>query len=86
MRYYIATLVDIGLWPMMLAKMIAALNNSIKYLSTALAPTQILYKFKIREALDLLRLEEPEAKAIVENDVNVITAHPVTRARARRAR
>ena len=67
----------------MLTKMTAALNNSIKYSLTALAPTQILYKFKTREALDLLRLEEPKAKAIAENDVNIITTYPITTARAR---
>ena len=67
----------------MLTKKTAALNNLIKYSSTALAPTQILYGFKTREALDLLRLEEPEAKAMAKNDVNMITAYPITRARAR---
>ena len=67
----------------MLTKITATLNNSIKYSLTALVPTQILYRFKIREALDLLRLEEPKAKAIAENDINIVTAYPITRARAR---
>ena len=66
--------------------MLTKMTNLIKYSSTALAPTQILYGFKTREAPGLLRLEEPEAKAMAENDVNIITAYPITRARARQDR
>ena len=43
--------------------MSAALNNSIKYSFTIRAPTQILYEFRIREALDLLRIEDSEVTA-----------------------
>ena len=84
LRYYIATLEDDKLWPTVLSRMSALLNNSIKYSSTALAPTQIIYGFKTREALDLLRIDVPTADADHVNDaatVNSTTAaaYPVAR-------
>lgn len=59
LRYYIVALDNIRLWPKVLHRMFAAFNNSVKYSSTILAPTQILYDFRTREALDLLRLDDP---------------------------
>ena len=61
LRYYIASLDESKLWPSVLPRMSAALNNSIKYSSTAQAPTQVLYGFRTREALDLLRIEDPDS-------------------------
>ena len=40
----------------MLSKILALLNNFIKYSSTILISTKIIYEFKIREALNLLRV------------------------------
>ncbi len=61
LRYYIASLEDPRLWPTVLPRMSAALNNSTKYSSTIRAPTQVLYGFRTREALDLLRIEDPDS-------------------------
>ena len=43
--------------------MLAPLNNTIKYSSTAYATTQVLYGFRTREAFNLLRLEDPDDSA-----------------------
>ena len=81
LRYYIATLDDVRLWPKVLHRMSAALNNSTKYSSTALAPTQVLYGFRTREALDLLRIEDPDAQVPATTiAANPITTRSVTRA------
>lgn len=72
LRYFIATLEDEKLWPTVLSRMSASLNNSTKYSSTSLAPTQIIYGFKTREALDLLRIEEPDSD-FRANDVPTAT-------------
>ena len=91
LRYYIATLEDPRHWPKVLAKMSAALNNSIKYSSTAQAPTQILYGFKTREALDLLRIEDPDsatqapAPPLRAVSAPAVAAYPITRSATRAA-
>lgn len=76
LRYYIASLEDPRTWPTILPRMSAALNNSIKYSSTVRAPTQVLYGFRTREALDLLRIEDPDAVASrpVENRTTSLPA------------
>ena len=92
---------DIRLWPAVLPRIPAALNNSIKYSSTSLAPTQIMYGFRTREALDLLRADnkvpdEDESRAARpddhvssqrpdENSQSPVATHPVTRSATRRA-
>ena len=63
MRYYIATLEDSRLWSRILFKMSAALNNSTNYSFTLKAPNEIMFDFKTREALNLLRLKDPEQAA-----------------------
>ena len=60
LRYYISTLADIKEWPTVLLKLQAALNNLTKYSSTSHTPTEVLYGFKTRKALDLMRVEENE--------------------------
>ena len=97
LRYYIATMDDIRLWPAVLPRMSAALNNSIKYSSTSLAPTQVMYGFRTREALDLLRSEdhiapdEDTSQAVRPDDAarpdenSQVSAHPITRSATRRA-
>ena len=60
--------------------MVAVLNNSIKYSSTTKAPTQVLYRFRTREALDLLRINDSNDSTLV-----TVVAFPVTRSAARRA-
>lgn len=85
LRYYIACLDDPRMWPTILPRMSAALNNSTKYSSTSLAPTQVLYGFRTREALDLLRLEDPDDNTPTEAPPpTTVAAHPVTRSAARR--
>ena len=69
LRYFIATLENEKLWPTVLSKMSALLNNFIKYSSISLAPTQIIYGFKTREALDLLRVDVSAAATDNANDV-----------------
>ena len=72
--------------------MLVSLNNSTKYSSTTKAPTQILYSFRTREALDLLRLNDPDTtitpaeantnevdNATPEVNIKTINAYPVTR-------
>ncbi len=86
LRYYIATLDDARTWPTVLSRMSAALNNSVKYSSTTQTPTQVLYGFRTREALDLLRIDDPGAvetsQATPETEA---AAFPVTRSAARPA-
>ena len=50
LQYYITTLEDDKLWPIVLPRMSASLT---KYSITSLASIQIIYGFKTREALDL---------------------------------
>ena len=87
LRYYIATLDDIREWPKILPRMSAALNNSVKYSSTALAPTQVMYGFRTREALDLLRSEDnaDPPHSPDESNKDLVAVHPATtRGAARR--
>ena len=44
----------------------AALNNSTKYSSTRLAPTEVLYKFKVKEPLDLLNIENLRLENLIK--------------------
>ena len=74
----------------MLSRILAALNNSIKYSFINRTPTQVLYNFRIRKALDLLRIgdlkENPinESRAFRATSASVIAAYLVTRNAARR--
>ena len=61
LRYYIAVLKDPKTWPTILPRMSAVLNNSTKYSFTNQSPNQVIYGFRTREALDLLRIEDPNA-------------------------
>ncbi|KAI0997351.1 hypothetical protein K3495_g10832 [Podosphaera aphanis] len=54
LRYWLMTLKSPGLWPETLARMQLSLNNSTKYSSTQLCPTQVMHGFRAREALDLM--------------------------------
>ena len=81
LRYYIATLEDATQWPSVLHRMTASLNNLTKYSSTSLAPNQILYGFRTREALDLLRIEDPDKpdeSLSDQSEDTTVAAHPVT--------
>ena len=49
--------------------MSASLNNFIKYSSTTLISTQIIYEFKTRKALDLLRVDVSVVATNNANDV-----------------
>ena len=72
--------------------MSASLNNSIKYSSTTKALTQILYSFRTREVLNLLRLNDPNTTITpakvntneVDNitpkvNIKTINVYPITR-------
>ena len=59
LRYYITNLEDSRRWPDILHRMSAALNNSTNYSSTHRTATQVMYGFRTREALDLLRPYDP---------------------------
>ena len=52
------TLESDKLWPTVLPRMQAALNNSTKYLSTVKSSNEVLFGFKTKEALDFLRAED----------------------------
>ena len=52
LRYYIG-LMD-NRWPRALPQLSAVLNNSVKYSITRLAPSEIIYGFKVKEPLDML--------------------------------
>ena len=53
----------------MLLKILALLNNFIKYNSTILIFTKIIYEFKIRKALNLLRVNISIVDTNNANDV-----------------
>ncbi len=63
LRYYIVTIEHESFWPSVLLRMTAALNNSTKYSSTNKTPTEIMYGFRTREALDLLKPDTCTAQA-----------------------
>lgn len=87
LRYYIATLEDIRTWPTVIPRMTASLNNSTKYSSTSKAPTEVIFGFRTREALDLLKLDyaptpgPPPAQPAPS--VLAIAAYPVRTRQAR---
>ena len=56
----------------MLLKILALLNNFIKYNSTILISTKIIYEFKIRKALNLLRVDVSIIDTNNANDVLVV--------------
>ena len=82
MRYFISTLEDVRDWPLVLPQMSAALNNSTKYSSTNLAPNQIIFSFKTKEALDLMRLDEDPITATTDE---IVDANPARPGRPRKA-
>ncbi len=67
LRYWLMTLKEPDLWPFVLARLQAALNNSTKYSSTRLSPNQVIFGMRTREAMDLLRVEEPDTERIDSN-------------------
>ena len=50
----------------MLSQLTAILNNSTKYSSTHLTPTEVLYEFKIKEPLNLLSIEGLDLNDLTE--------------------
>ena len=94
LRYYLATLESLDQWPSVLPRMSQALCNSTNYSSTMKTPTEILFGFKTREALDLLRINEsPPIELDDANDTNIndrnepieqpIEAYPIATRRRR---
>ena len=74
LQYFIGALEGPRQWPEVLPRMSAALNNSSSY-PTAKAPNELSFVFRTREALDLLRLNDPYPR---EGDADgaTATAHP----------
>ncbi len=72
LRHWLTTLKRIDEWPTVLPRMQAALNNSTKG-STGLSPNQILFGFRTREALDLIRVDEPETDSVDINHAKQLT-------------
>ena len=50
----------------MLSQLIVILNNFTKYSLTHLAPTEVHYKFKIKESLNLLSIEGLDLNDLIE--------------------
>ena len=50
----------------MLSQLTVILNNFIKYSLTHLAPTEVLYGFKIKESLNLLSIEGLDLNDLIE--------------------
>ena len=73
LRYYIATLDDIRIWPKVFSRMSISLNNSINYNSTIQVPNQIIYGFRTCETLNLLRYYDPEIEIshTFRNDIEI---------------
>ena len=65
LRYFILT-VSHDLWSTVLSQLTTILNNSTKYSSTHLAPTEVLYGFKIKESLNLLGIEGLDLNDLIE--------------------
>ena len=61
LRYFIELLDN--RWPKSLPQLSSVLNNSTKYSTTRLAPTEIIFGFKVKEPLDLLGKERLPAEA-----------------------
>ena len=89
LRYYLATLPEMDQWPTVLPRMSQALCNSTNFSSTGKTPTEVLFGFRTREALDFLRAEDgpsiPIQEGAVPGDpideafINKVTeAHPIT--------
>ena len=55
----------------MLSRISIFSNNLIKYSFTSLTPTQIIYEFKIREILNLLRIENLNSN-FRANDISIV--------------
>ena len=65
LQYWVANLKDPALWPTVLAKMSAVLNNLTKFSTTNKVLNKITYRFKTHKALNLMRLDDHE-----DNDIN----------------
>ena len=66
-RYWITTLISIDEWSSILLRMQLTLNNSTKYSSTLQTPAQMLYGFRLKKPLDLMRINDHQG----ENNENV---------------
>ena len=82
LRYYLATLDDMNLWPTVLPRISFALSNA-----SGQTATQVLFGFRTTEALDFLRLDDsdpleiPDHPDVVDNPndaPDIVEAHPVT--------
>ena len=66
LRYYLATLPNMNQWPKVLPRLSHALANSTNFSSTGKTPTEVLYGFRTREALDFLRVEDGQPVDLIE--------------------
>ena len=70
LRYWITTLTSIDEWPSILPRMQLALNNSTKYSSTLQTPAQMLYEFRLKESLDLMRINDHQDEKDISTNAN----------------
>ena len=85
LRYYLAALQEgtLNKWPTVLPRLSHALCNSTNFSSTGKTPTQVLFGFRTREALDFLRVEQgepvelPQDGDLPQEEADTINANPV---------
>ena len=61
-RYWITTLISIDEWSSILPRMQLTLNNSTKYSSTLQIPAQMLYGFRLKKPLNLMRINDHQGE------------------------
>ena len=61
-HYWITTLISIDEWPSILPRMQLALNNSTKYSSTLQTSAQMLYGFRLKKPLNLMRINDHQSE------------------------
>ena len=76
LHYWITTLTSIDEWPSILFRMQLALNNSTKYSSTLQTPAQMLYGFRLREPLNLMRINDHQDEKDISADANHQSVDP----------
>ena len=70
LHYWIATLTSIDEWSSILPRMQLALNNSTKYSSTLQTLAQMLYGFRLKKPLDLMRIDDHQDEKNISADAS----------------
>ena len=66
LRYFLATLPDLNQWPKVLPRLSQALANFTNFSSTNQTPTEVLFGFRTKEALDFLRVENGQSVNLIK--------------------